>query len=208
MSAEVLKVINIFRAGTHTSMRGLTLTYTPQLLEHTALMYDPEKYPAPLCFGHPENNQPVFGWVKNLFARGAELFAEASFSSALVDLGKKGLVNNVSAAFSIQGMRDAQTPVLLQLLHVGFLGPDWKPGVKGLRKLEFGHSLPISEAVFAQAAAGKAEFSAPALGFSSEPGAIVRADRARLHARAIEYRRACPALSYGEAARLAGSINL
>lgn len=208
MSAEVLKVINIFRAGTHTSMRGRTLTYTPKLLEHTALMYDPERYPAPLCFGHPENNQPVFGWVKKLFARGAELFAEASFSDSLIDLGKKGLVNSVSAAFSIQGMRDEQTPVLLQLLHVGFLEPGRRPGVKGLRKVEFGQSLPVSEIVFAQADEARAEFSASVLGFSIEPGAIVRADRARLHARAIEYRRACPALSYGEAVRLVGSINL
>lgn len=206
MATETLKVIHVFSAGVHTSMRGATYSYPPQLLEHTALMYDPKQYPAPVCIGHPDDNQPVFGWVKSLLAKGSELFAEVSLSSALINLGKQRGVTSVSCAFSIQGFRDAITPALLRLRHIGFLPPEMQPGVKGLRPVEFGAPIPIDAVVFAQAGEALRQLPANVVGFAAHPADTMRAGRLQLHARALEYRRACPSLSYIEAVRVAESV--
>ncbi|MCZ7616555.1 MAG: hypothetical protein M5T52_24090 [Ignavibacteriaceae bacterium] len=69
----------IFKTGTHTSDKGVTKDYSLEDLNFIAQSYKPEEDEAPIVIGHPEDNDPAFGWISSLsVSDDGKLIAEAS----------------------------------------------------------------------------------------------------------------------------------
>ncbi len=195
----VKKVFQIFRAGKHTSMSGTELEFSESDLQSTALTYPPNS--APLVLGHPPDDKPVYGRVVSLFVKGSKLFAQADVGETLLRLVKEGRYINRSAGF--YGALSPANPRrgVWTLKQVGFLGAH-PPAVKGMDPLDFAGSegcmcfasdcgtdvCTNNDDIF--------QFAAPD-GYQAEPAAL------SLYQLAKEYRRACPELSFAEAAGLA-----
>ena len=126
----------IFKTGTHTSDKGVSKEYTLDELNFIAESYKPDEDEAPIVIGHPEENDPAFGWVSSLsVSDDGKLIAEApdeklqpDFLTAL----KEGRYKKRSISLTPEG----------KLRHVGFLGAA-KPAVKGLADIQF--SSPSSD---------------------------------------------------------------
>jgi len=126
----------IFKTGTHTSDKGISKEYTLDDLNFIANSYKPEEDEAPIVIGHPEDNDPAFGWVSSLsITEDGKLIADApddrlhpEFLTAL----KEGRYKKRSISLTPEG----------KLRHIGFLGAS-KPAVKGLSDIQF--SSPSSE---------------------------------------------------------------
>lgn len=126
----------IFKTGIHTSDKGISKEYTLDDLNFIANSYKPEEDEAPIVIGHPENNDPAFGWVNSLsVSEDGKLLADApedklhpDFLNAL----KEGRYKKRSISLTPEG----------KLRHIGFLGAA-KPAVKGLSDIQF--SSPSSE---------------------------------------------------------------
>jgi hypothetical protein len=120
----------IFKIGTHTSDKGISKEYTLDDLNFIAQSYKPEEDEAPIVIGHPEDNDPAFGWINSLSVTAdGSLIAEASedklhpdFLTAL----KEGRYKKRSISLTPEG----------KLRHIGFLGAA-KPAVKGLADIQF-----------------------------------------------------------------------
>ena len=116
----------IFKVGTHTSANGITKDYT---VDHLNQIVQNHSAPTPIVVGHPKDNSPAFGWIKNLFIKGESLFAEAAdLVPEFIDLLKQKIYKNRSV--SLKQNEDGT----LSLNHVGFLG-GVLPAVKGLEEL-------------------------------------------------------------------------
>jgi hypothetical protein len=118
----------IFRSGLHTDSNGNQKEWTEEDLNRIAKTYnDQTAHEAPLVIGHPETNQPAYGWVESLKVEGSKLLAKASqIVPEFVEALKSGLFKKRSISLY---------PDML-LRHVGFLGA-MPPAVKGLADLEF-----------------------------------------------------------------------
>ncbi|MBE0572983.1 MAG: hypothetical protein IH618_15680 [Ignavibacteriaceae bacterium] len=120
----------IFKTGTHTSDKGISKEYTLDELNFIANSYKPEEDEAPIVIGHPEDNDPAFGWVSSLSVTDdGKLIADApedklhpDFLNAL----KEGRYKKRSISLTPEG----------KLRHIGFLGAA-KPAVKGLSDIQF-----------------------------------------------------------------------
>lgn len=124
------KLFQIFKAGTHKAMSGVTLDFSERDLQMTAAAFSPASRPAPLVLGHPKDDQPAYGQVRGLFVKDGDLFAQAVVDSALETLVKTGRYRHISASFISPFASDNPTPGAYYLKHVGFLGgaPARRPG--------------------------------------------------------------------------------
>lgn len=127
------RLVEIFRAGTHTDMHGAQATLSPLDLERTAVAYNRQPTAAPLVIGHPSDPDPQgYGRVDRLVASGKSLFAEvADVAPELVRWVRDGLYKKVSASFFTPSASG-----VWRLRHVGFLGA-MPPAVKGLAPVAF-----------------------------------------------------------------------
>lgn len=175
-------------------MCGATVSFSTADVRHMADAYDPNIRPAPLCPGHPDNDQPVMGQVEGLFAdsSGTRLFAQAVVSPALVESVRDGLMTSVSAAFIRPDQPTNPKPWAYYLRHVGFLWNNIQPAVKGMQPLAFS-SLG---SVLAYSAASALAEKTPVVAFSAPPGCSVNAERLHLHQVALEHIAADPGLPY------------
>jgi len=118
--------LEIFKVGKHTSSNGITKNYT---LNDLNQIISNHSEPIPIVVGHPKDNSPAFGWIKNLFVKGESLFAEATdIVPEFLDLIKQKIYKNRSV--SLRTNSDGE----LFLNHVAFLG-GVLPAVKGLEEL-------------------------------------------------------------------------
>ena len=133
-------LIEIFRGGTHTDMRGTTLAFGESEIADIAAAYDPALSEAPIVIGHPRTDAPAYGWVKALSARGDRLYAEPDqVDAAFAELVESGRYKKVSACFYRPAAPANPKPGAYYLRHVGFLGAQ-PPAVKGLAPVEFAES--------------------------------------------------------------------
>ena len=133
-------LIEIFRGGTHTDMRGTTLAFGESEIADIAAAYDPALSEAPIVIGHPRTDAPAYGWVKSLSARGDRLYAEPDqVDAAFAELVESGRYKKVSACFYRPAAPANPKPGAYYLRHVGFLGAQ-PPAVKGLAPVEFAES--------------------------------------------------------------------
>lgn len=122
------KWVRIGRTGTYTYSNGQKHTFTEADLDALQAGYDPKKQEAALCFGHPKDSDPAFGWVESLKRDGGELFARFARVPAQVQkLVDDGFYRHVSMSIS---------PDKKRLLHVGLLGAA-APAIEGLGPVAF-----------------------------------------------------------------------
>jgi len=138
-AATAPKPIRLFRTGTFTSVEGVKVSLGESDLASIATSYDADANPAPLVIGHPQLNDPAYGWVDRLAVEGDELLAypnpeltDPSFAEAV----NAGRYAKVSAQFYPPAHPHNPTPDQFYLKHVGFLGAH-APGVKGLGRVSF-----------------------------------------------------------------------
>lgn len=126
MSKPLSGWIEIFRGGKQTDSKGREHDATA-LIDKAVATFDPKFHEPPVVVGHPRDNTPSFGWVKELKKSGSIL--SAKFKDVVPEFGdavKNGLYKKRSASFYPDG----------RLRHVGFLGGA-PPAVKGLADIGF-----------------------------------------------------------------------
>lgn len=131
------KKIQIFRTGTHKSLKGDVLDFSEGTVSAVAVNYNPDLHEAPLVIGHPTTDAPAFGWVKGLeFADGVLSAEPHQINADFAELVKNGAYKKISASFYPPQAANNPVPGQYYLRHVGFLGAA-APAVKGLRPAEF-----------------------------------------------------------------------
>lgn len=130
--------IEVFRAGTHTTKSGLTLTFTDAQLSACAKAYDPAHLEAPLVIGHPENDTaPAYGWVGGVTYRDGSLWIDpVQVDPDFAEMVNAGRYKKISSAFYGPQTTGNPVPGSLYLRHVGFLGAV-PPAVKGMKDAAF-----------------------------------------------------------------------
>ena len=194
------KLFQIFRTGTFTAMNGKQMSFSEGDLQKMAAAFDPQRRPAPLVLGHPQNDQPEMGQAQKLLVKDGKLYALALVGAALEALVKAQRYAKVSASFLEPFSTNNPTPGAYYLKHVGFLGA-MVPAIKGMENPSFaarddGVCFGEPETI----ATPKASL------VFSRPGLTCDPERLALHRLATEYREACPALSYSEAVTLANGV--
>lgn len=136
-----MQPIHIFKAGKQTSSSGVTIDFTEADVAATAGAYDPAVHEAPIVIGHPEQEDPAFGWISQLAAQAGNLYATpAQVNADFADMVKAGAYKKVSASFYPPDHPNNPTPGVYALRHVGFLGAQ-PPAVKGLKPTQFADAL-------------------------------------------------------------------
>lgn len=118
-----LPEIEVLRPGAHTAMDGVVHTITED--DVAALAGGYIEGSAPLVVGHPEINDPAYGWVKGLRVGNDGVLRATcdQVDPAFAAIVNAGRYRNVSVKLS---------PDYRRLIHVGFLGAA-PPAVKGLK---------------------------------------------------------------------------
>jgi hypothetical protein len=127
--------IEIFRAGNY----GDKGEWSREKLSKVIQNFNDGIWTPPAVFGHPEEDSPAHGWVKDLVLDGDVL--KAKFKQATPQLeaaARDGRFPNRSAAFYFDPKGSG--PVLR---HVGFLGGT-PPAVKGLAPIRFSSTEFVS----------------------------------------------------------------
>lgn len=118
-------------------MSGETLSFSEADLAATANAYDPEKHEAPIVIGHPEHDDPAWGWIKSLRATKNDLEAEpVQVDPVFTEMVKTGRFKKISSSFYSPTSPNNPVPGVYYLRHVGFLGAQ-PPAVKGLHQASF-----------------------------------------------------------------------
>jgi len=117
----------ILKTGKFINSNGAEVNFSQEDLTKIAASYNPSLSEAPMVIGHPQTNDPAYGWIDSLKVEGDKLIASASkivpeFLTAIKD----GLFKKRSISLTPDGY----------LRHVGFLGAVL-PAVKGLADLQF-----------------------------------------------------------------------
>lgn len=120
--------IEIFKAGTHTAANGKTITFTPEDVQGICKKYNEQTdHEAPLVLGHPTDNGPAYGWVRELKVAGDKMLA---YIDTVSDKVRAAVDAKMFKKVSISLYPDNL------LRHVGLLGAA-PPAVKGLAPVQF-----------------------------------------------------------------------
>lgn len=129
--------IEIFRAGTHTTSDGQSITFSHGDLAAIASNYRPSQREAPLVEGHPSLDAPSRGWVDSLRAAGDTLLMRVKqVAPEFAAHVKAGGFKKRSASFYPPNSPSNPTPGQWYLRHVGFLGAH-QPALAGLKDIQF-----------------------------------------------------------------------
>lgn len=127
-----IEPIRIFRPGTFTSVEGTQVSFGAAELQAIAAAYDAETDPAPLVIGHPQVEDPAYGWVDRLAVEDGVLVAyPGQVEPSFAELVRQGRYRKVSAQLYPPDHVANPVPGGWSLKHIGFLGAH-APGVKGL----------------------------------------------------------------------------
>jgi hypothetical protein len=111
------------------------LTITPEDIAATASAYDPARYRAPVVIGHPETDDPAWGWVLGASAQADGLWLDVELLPEMADLVRSRRYQAVSVALWTPDAPGNPTPGVWALKHLGFLGAA-APAVKGLAPVQ------------------------------------------------------------------------
>lgn len=137
MQNKPFKPLHIFRAGTHITTAGESISFSQADITATARSYNTTKHKAPLVKGHPQLDDPAQGWVSGLSCEGQNLFATPEkVSATFAEEVKAGRYGTISAKFYRPDESTNPMPGVWYLRHVGFLGAQ-PPAIKGLNPPEF-----------------------------------------------------------------------
>lgn len=126
---DLTKWVCIGRTGVFLDSQGREHRFTEQDFDAIKAAYSPQTQEAALCFGHPKDSDPAFGWVQDLKREGQRFFARfARVPAAVKKKVDDGFYRHVSMSLS---------PDKKRLLHVGLLGAA-APAMDGLGPVSFG----------------------------------------------------------------------
>lgn len=129
--------IEILRTGTFKDMSGKTRNVETAAMDEMVQSYSADKASAPLVFGHPNHNDPAYGWVKSLARRGNSLFARiADIPDTVKSLIDAKTYRNVSASYFPPRHSSSPDPSKHYLRHVGLLGAA-APAIPGMQAIKF-----------------------------------------------------------------------
>ncbi|CAM4196448.1 cell envelope integrity protein TolA [Bordetella pseudohinzii] len=129
--------IPIFRAGTHVASDGRRVTITVADLQEIADTYDPTVQRAPHVIGHPELDDPAWGWAKSLTVDGEYLVVESEqIEVNFAQMVNEGRFPNRSASFYLPDTPGNPKPGKKYIKHIGWLGAA-PPAVTGLPAVKF-----------------------------------------------------------------------
>ena len=118
--------IEIFRTGKHTSSNGKSKTWTRADLDKMVTQYDPAEHEAPAVVGHPQTNDPAYGWLEKVKRSGDVLLGKfKQVAPEFAEMVTAGRFKKRSISVYPDGT----------IRHVGFLGAQ-PPAVKGLRDFQ------------------------------------------------------------------------
>lgn len=133
-----MKKIPAFRAGTHTDMNGNTITFNREDLIATAAAYNPANHEAPIVIGHPETDDPAYGWIDRFEVVDDELVAiPAQVEPVFGEMVDNGRFKKVSMSFYEPNNPNNPKRGVWYPKHLGFLGAT-PPAIKGLKPIQFG----------------------------------------------------------------------
>lgn len=136
--------IHLLRPGTFRDMHGNDVSFTAADIAAIAKSYDPKLSPAPIVIGHPNVEDPAYGWAAGLEADDDGLHANAEdVDPAFADLVRAKRYRTVSASLYRPDAPGNPKPGQWYLRHIGFLGAQ-PPAVKGLKQA---HLAGASEGV-------------------------------------------------------------
>ena len=61
-----MSLLEIFKSGQHTDSQGREWAFSREDMEASVAAYDPAVFSAPLVVGHPQMEDPAYGWVESL----------------------------------------------------------------------------------------------------------------------------------------------
>lgn len=132
-----MKKIPAFRAGTHTDMSGKTITFNREDLIATANAYNPATHEIPIVIGHPQTDDPAYGWVDRFEVDGDELIAiPVQVEPVFGEMVDKGRFKKISMSFYEPNNPANPKQGVWYPKHVGFLGAT-PPAIKGLKPIAF-----------------------------------------------------------------------
>ncbi len=130
---------DVFRAGTHTDMRGSKNSFDAATLDGIVSNYA-DQDPVPVVVGHPEDDAPAYGWVDRIRRVGDRLQARLrDIAPAFREAVEEGRYAGRSVAL-LKGQDGT-----FSLRHIGFLGGA-APAVSGLAPTRF--AAPASFATY------------------------------------------------------------
>jgi hypothetical protein len=137
---KTTKWVQAFKSGNHTSSNGQAGTYTQADLEeltdavNASLSDGTHRIPAVL--GHPEHDDPAYGWVEQAKLIGKDLFVKfKDVVSDLADAVNSKQYQSISVRLYPREHPNNPTPGKLNLGHVGFFGA-CQPAIKGMKAVE------------------------------------------------------------------------
>lgn len=107
------------------------VTLAPADIAAIAAAYDPVRYQAPVVIGHPDTDDPAWGWVVAATADDAGLWLDVELLPEMAELVRAGRYRAVSVALWTPQAIGNPTPGVWALKHLGYLGAA-APAVKGL----------------------------------------------------------------------------
>lgn len=193
MNDGAVPTIAIMRPGSFTSVEGTKISFSRADLAQIASSYDAKRDPAPIVVGHPQTNDPAFGWIGALEVQGDVLVAKPSeIAPSFAEAVKAGHYRKISAQLYQPGDPNSPNPNGYYLRHVGFLGAA-APAIKGLGTVAF---AATGKAVTIAVDADLQPFQAPA-GYTASAAGLEQWERAR------RVQIAEPHLSFAEALAVA-----
>lgn len=128
----------IFRAGKHTDSKGQEQEFTAADLQSVVENFKPKQ--SPLVIGHPEKDDPAWGWASALKIEGDTLFAQAD------DVAVEFAEAVENKRYPNRSVRLVKTDNGFALGHIGFLGA--KPPALGGMAWQFAASESATEFEF------------------------------------------------------------
>ncbi len=108
--------VELFRAGDHVDASGVARTWTTDELDQMVANHSAATA-APIVIGHPEHNDPAFGWIDQVKRDGDSLLAKFR------DVNPAFAQASADGAYRKRSVRIYKTPAnTFALEHVGFLG--------------------------------------------------------------------------------------
>lgn len=144
------KLIEIFKAGKHIASNGTEINFSAEDVADIAASYNPDLHEAPIVIGHPKDNSPAFGWIKELVCKAGNKVLQAmpvQLSADFVEAVNAGAYKKISASIYTKDSPNNPTPGHYYLRHVGFLGAQ-PPAIKGLAAVEFAENDQTLEMEF------------------------------------------------------------
>lgn len=162
-----MATLNISKVGRATSVEGVAVDFTADILREVAGSYDPNLCEAPIVVGHPTLSAPAFGYINTLsFADGKLIGTEDQVDPDFNELRRKGHFKHPSASFFTPSAPNNPTPGKWYLRHVGYLG-GVTPALKGLNGKVISFADEVNAGVVTVCTASFADGDLPAHAGSS-----------------------------------------